>query len=1237
MSRRLRLLLAILPLATLPAAHTAAQQAPGGAVGVLVRQAERWIEQNRLDLAAAPLERALQAEPNNPAVLAVAARLELARGNRDGAAALLARLERAGAAPQAREVQDALRAATLDRTAIEEARRLASEGRAAAAVQRYRAIFGNQPPPEQYALEFAQALAGAPATRAEGIQTLGRLATRADAAPRTRLAYAQALTFDPATRAEGVQRLAQLADQPDVGTEARRAWSAAIGFGGNDPAQAPLAEAFLQRFPDDAEMRRRLEAMRAAPRPAAPDPAAEARQQAFQRLEAGAVADSTRRFEELLRANPNDADALGGLGIIRLREGETSVARSLLERAIAANPANARNWQRALDAASYGDEMVTARGLFRRGDAEGAEAIARRAALREVEDRSDAETLLGEIALRRGDAPGAEARFRAALSRRPGFPPAQSGLNAALRAQNRAAEIPRAARDPQEPRLAGAFQGGTAPTPPGAAGFRSEAARATDPAAQSALLRNAMAAAPDDPWIRLDLARSLRRQGRGAEGRALVEELASRVGTPDAAHAAALLAEEDGRIADADAFLGRIPAARRSADMARLATRIRAQREVAAGAALLAASPLDGRTQLLTLAARPDPTGSIASAVIRTFSDAGDRGGAAEAARVASLANRGQVSARVAVAGALLSAGLEAEATALAAEIEAGNPPAEVRRDLAALRQGAAIRAADRLNEAGNQAEAFERLRPALAADNRDAQLALARLYIGARQPAEALRIAEAALARDPRNVDIRRAAIEAALASGDRRRASQLLAEGQSAMPSDARVLLLEARVARDAGDGARARQALESAARQRSAELGGAGRGAAPGLVPVGLANPFGRAAAPMPGAPQDRLLREIEQELASLRDDIGPSIAAIGGGRMRSGDPGLDRLSELSARIEGTTQMPVVGGRLTAVVEPVSIEAGGLQNSTQARNRFGTLALGNGAPGRQVETSAAGVALGAAYARGDWLRADIGSTPIGFNTPQIVGGLEVAPRLTDAGVRVRVLGERRAMNDSLLSWAGATDPRTGIDWGPVLRTGGRAQIEFPVGNGFAYLGGGYYQLDGDRVASNNRIEGGAGLSIPVWRGDGAELRTGLDLVYLAYERNLRYFTLGHGGYFSPQQYTALNLPVDYRGRNGDLSYRVGATIGYASWREDAAPYFPNDPGLQAQVAALASATAGTANAVNAIYRGQSQAGAVGGVRGDIDYALSENLSIGAGLRYDRATNFDETRFQLRLRNRF
>lgn len=222
---------------------------------------------------------------------------------------------------------------------------------------------------------------------------------------------------------------------------------------------------------------------------------------------------------------------------------------------------------------------------------------------------------------------------------------------------------------------------------------------------------------------------------------------------------------------------------------------------------------------------------------------------------------------------------------------------------------------------------------------------------------------------------------------------------------------------------------------------------------------------------------------------------------------------------------------------------------------------------------------------------------------------------------------------MTDSVLAGAGDLDPITGRSLGGAVRSGGRAQIEFADGPFSAYLGAGYYRIDAREVPRNTRIGARAGVAYAVWRTPEDELVVGADAAYFGHARNLRHFTYTHGGYFSPQTFAALNFPVDCRVRQGDLSWRIGATVGFSSWREDRAPFFPGSPSLQGQL----QAAAGTDPTLETHFAGRSTAGFGGQLRGDIEYRLRPNLSIGGLFRHDRAADWSETRALLFTRYRF
>lgn len=585
-SRRARLLLATAlaaaPALTLPGAVPAMAQDRG--VIALLDQANYWRLQGRQDQVVRTLGRLLAADPNNVEALAGLAEAHAQLGNRAEAEAMLARLRQlAPSEPRTLEADMAVRGATVDAELLAEARRLAQAGRAAEAVRRYRELFRGAGVPDGFALEYYQALAGTEGGWAEAREGLERLAARSSGSSAAQLAYARVLTYREGTRAQGIERLRELSRNPTTAQAATAAWRQALNWYGAGPGAITQLEAYLQAFPNDAEMERRLAEARNPPTTATD----QASQRAWEALNANRLRDAEREFQDLLAQNPNDTDGLSGLGILRLRQGRSAEARTLIERAIAADPSRRTSLQQALDGASYSAEVAQARRLLSGGQVDEAEQVLRRAVRRSAADRSDAEALLGDVAMRRGDAAGAEQRYRAALARRPDMRQALAGLYESLQSQGRFAEAEEILRRRGFDPASGTLVGDAARAR--AEALRAEASRTQDPEAASALLRSALASDPADPWARLDLARLLARHGRADEARALMQEpLASGQGTPDQLYAAALFADEDGRTADAVQLIERVPVRLRTADMTRLVARARVLAEVRAATAQVA-------------------------------------------------------------------------------------------------------------------------------------------------------------------------------------------------------------------------------------------------------------------------------------------------------------------------------------------------------------------------------------------------------------------------------------------------------------------------------------------------------------------------------------------------------------------------------------------------------------------------------------------------------------------------
>lgn len=204
------------------------------------------------------------------------------------------------------------------------------------------------------------------------------------------------------------------------------------------------------------------------------------------------------------------------------------------------------------------------------------------------------------------------------------------------------------------------------------------------------------------------------------------------------------------------------------------------------------------------------------------------------------------------------------------------------------------------------------------------------------------------------------------------------------------------------------------------------------------------------------------------------------------------------------------------------------------------------------------ALGTAIGLGLETNSW-RADVGTTPVGFRAPSLVGGVALKGQAFET-FNWRFAFSRRPETTSTLAYAGMMVPTNATNhsnqaWGGVVATGVKLGLGVDKGNSIGYWSGAqYHQLTGDSVEDNIRLSLSSGLYWRAINEKDRKLRLGASLMYLHYDKNLNEQTYNLADYYSPQSSVGIGFPVRYYGRvNNTLSYLLAGTISHSIKKED------------------------------------------------------------------------------------
>ncbi|WP_321927098.1 cellulose synthase subunit BcsC-related outer membrane protein [Burkholderia sp. BCC1998] len=1225
--------------------------------------ARMWGAKHRDDLARDALRKGLLIAPDDPELLAEQMRVLLRLGDAQGAQAALARLQaRAPAAPGTRRAADEYRVATSGRGEMAQIRLLARSGRTDEAARRIVALFPNGAPSGALGAEYYQIVANAPGGRESALAALRRAVAADPQDTSAALALARLLNQRADTRAEANRIAWSLAKRADADhTEAMAVWRRVLQSAGSDPAYLDALHAYLALVPDDTEFRDRsaeLDRQRDAQRRLERDPDYIAQQRGLQALARGDLAGADPLLARAAQARAGDADALGGLGLLRLREGRHDEARALFTRAAALSTDQRGKWQSLARTAQFWGLLAQGRAAASAGRPQDAERAAR-AALAMQPDSPDAKLQLADALLAQRDWARAEPLLRELLAAR--SPNVSAVRGTAMLYEN-------TGRADRVGPLLDALQGRVTGSDDRRAldGLRadllaSQARALADKGERGPAVQRyeaAVRAAPDAPWTRFALARLYRDMGLPQLGRTVMDEGLAQSDTPEMRYATALYRSSLDDVAGAQAALAGVDDAQRSDGMRALARKLDAQSALADARGALGRGDRAAFAASLAhaQASAPDDPDMLA-AIGAQWIDAGEpeRGLAPLRDWIAAHPREADPDVRLRYGDLLGSAGRD---DALAAWLdtlrrEPALTPAQTARiedqslrlvlrrtdDAIAQQDYARARALlDRASPAGRADKRYaleladleraqghydaarDALAPVIARtpDDADTQLALARIDEDSGQRAAALARVQAVLARTPDDdVDTRLSVVRRLNALRRPDEAAQVIDPLQAAYPARADVTVAAGRVAEAQGryDDAASLYRL-SLSQERTS-------GVSPGRD--------GR-------TPAQAAFADLEQR----RD---PEIEIGWLPAYKSGDEGISAYRAQQVPIYA--QMPVrYDGHAFLQLDTVHLDAGTLDMSVPnaySLKTFGTYGALNALAGSSLaplnQQAAAliahpqgdlhqpmtGVALGAGYRTDAW-RVDLGTSPLGFPVHYLVGGVRYR---FDAGpASFTVNASRRPETSSVLSYAGMRDPWTGAVWGGVRRDGVNLRAALDVGrvNLFAELGAGV--LSGRNVERNAELTLRSGFTVPVYERATMKVSTGLVGNAWHYAQNLRYYTYGQGGYYSPQRYLSLGVPLEWAGRRDALSWDLTVTGGISNSYEKDSLFYPTFADQRA-----------AQEAAGLVYAGSSTRGVSFsyGVNGIVEYRVNPHLSVGAQLHVDRSHDYAPSSALVYLRYAF
>ncbi len=310
------------------------------------------------------------------------------------------------------------------------------------------------------------------------------------------------------------------------------------------------------------------------------------------------------------------------------------------------------------------------------------------------------------------------------------------------------------------------------------------------------------------------------------------------------------------------------------------------------------------------------------------------------------------------------------------------------------------------------------------------------------------------------------------------------------------------------------------------------------------------------------------------------------------------------------------PLFNGRAAFQTDRVFMDPGSLSGG-RYEDMFGTIF----AEGTDDTSSRKRVTdtFALSYAQ-DNFKADIGTAPdinSGGRGITFVGGASMDFDFGNLSLTPYIY--RRAKDNSVLSFFGERDSGTGIRYGAVKKNGIGLSGSYYLGpQDGLWFDSSFEILKGTNVKTNRDLTMMGGYYHHLIDKPNERFTIAPSLMFMSYAHDLSGYTLGQGGYYSPQLYLSSSLTLRYMRRHEDFSYLVEGSASLAFAHKKSEDRYPISDLVPQSVADR-----------NAASSGDSSVSFGFGLRAAIERRVNSRLVVGASTSYSKSEDYSPLNF--------